>query len=244
MKTEKRTAQTEQLLENQAGSEQGEGAKSENDHSSTSGVSPIRACCEMMLLILCCSTCFCCGGNVWTASCHVITAVIGSGMLSLAWSMAQLGWVVGPVVIIGFSVVTYYTSLLLADYYCSPDPVTGQRNYTYKDAVKANLGGAQVILCGFIQYINLLGTTIGYTITASISLVAIGRSNCFHEKGRDAPCHISNNLYMAIFGLAQIIFSQIPNLHKVWWLSIVAVVMSVSYSVIGLGLPIGKATGK
>jgi len=70
----------------------------------------------------------------------VIRAVIGSGVLSLAWSMAQLGWVVGPVVIIGFSVVTYYTSLLLADCYRSPDPVTGQRNYTYKDAVKANLG--------------------------------------------------------------------------------------------------------
>jgi len=66
MKSEKRAAQTEGLLQNQAGSEQGEGAKSEgakseNDHSSTSGVSPIRACCEMMLLMLCCSTCFCCG---------------------------------------------------------------------------------------------------------------------------------------------------------------------------------------
>jgi hypothetical protein len=30
-------------------------------------------------------------GNVWTAVAHIITGVIGSGVLSLAWSMAQLG---------------------------------------------------------------------------------------------------------------------------------------------------------
>ncbi|KAH9310839.1 hypothetical protein KI387_025874 [Taxus chinensis] len=78
-------------------------------------------------------------GNVWTASCHVITAVIGSGVLSLAWSMAQLGWIAGPPVLLGFSVVTYYTSVLLADCYRAPDPVTGRRNYTYMDAVRAIL---------------------------------------------------------------------------------------------------------
>ncbi|KAL5052554.1 hypothetical protein RYX36_033236 [Vicia faba] len=30
-------------------------------------------------------------GNKWTASAHIITAVIGSGVLSLAWAIAQLG---------------------------------------------------------------------------------------------------------------------------------------------------------
>jgi len=81
-----------------------------------------------------------CLGNLHTTSCHVITAVIGSGVLSLAWNMTQLGWLVGPIVLLIFSIVTYYNSLLLADCYRSPDPVTGQCNYTYKDAVKANLG--------------------------------------------------------------------------------------------------------
>ncbi|GLJ13251.1 hypothetical protein SUGI_0208770 [Cryptomeria japonica] len=183
-------------------------------------------------------------GNAWTASSHVITAVIGSGVLSLAWSMAQLGWSAGPIALAGFSIVTYYTSLLLADCYRSPDPITGRRNYTYMDAVMANLGGAKVFLCGLLQYGNLLGTSIGYTITASTSMVAIERSNCFHKYGQKAPCHISNNLYMVIFGVVQIIFSQIPDLHEVWWLSIVAAVMSFSYSSIGLGLGIGKAVEK
>lgn len=81
-----------------------------------------------------------CAGSFWTASAHVITAVIGSGVLSLAWSIAQMGWVAGPLVLLLFAFVTYYTSSLLADCYRHPDPVTGKRNYTYMDAVKANLG--------------------------------------------------------------------------------------------------------
>ncbi|KAF5469312.1 hypothetical protein F2P56_013396 [Juglans regia] len=40
-----------------------------------------------------------------------------------------------------FSFITYFsTSTLLADCYRSPDPVTGKRNYTYVDVVRANLG--------------------------------------------------------------------------------------------------------
>lgn len=79
-------------------------------------------------------------GTVWTASAHIITAVIGSGVLSLAWATAQLGWVAGPTVLLLFSFVTYYTSVLLSECYRSGDPVDGKRNYTYMDAVRSNLG--------------------------------------------------------------------------------------------------------
>eukprot|EP00250_Pteridium_aquilinum_P016547 c23155_g1_i1 orf=361-1803(-) len=181
-------------------------------------------------------------GTVWTASAHIITAVIGSGVLSLAWSMAQLGWIAGPIVLLSFAVVTYFTSLLLADCYRSPDSETGKRNYTYMDAVRANLGGLQIFVCGIVQYSNLVGTAIGYTITSSISMVAIQRSNCFHDKGKSSPCHVSNNPYMILFGFVEIILSQIPDFNKLSWLSILAAIMSISYSSIGLGLGVGKAT--
>ncbi|KAI5064905.1 hypothetical protein GOP47_0019600 [Adiantum capillus-veneris] len=181
-------------------------------------------------------------GNVWTATAHVITAVIGSGVLSLAWSIAQLGWIAGPPILLAFAFVTYYTSILLADCYRAPDPTTGSRNYTYMDAVRAYLGGKRTTtwICGFVQYVNLIGTAIGYTITASISMVAIKRSNCFHVEGNDAPCHVSNNLYMALFGAFQLFLSMIPNFQRLWWLSIVAAIMSFAYSSIGLALSVGK----
>ncbi|XP_073003753.1 amino acid permease 3 [Typha latifolia] len=177
-------------------------------------------------------------GTVWTASAHIITAVIGSGVLSLAWAIAQLGWVAGPAVMFLFSFVIYYTSALLSDCYRSGDPSTGKRNYTYMDAVHANLGGLKVKLCGFIQYANLFGVAIGYTIAASISMLAIRRSNCFHEKGHKNPCHMSSNPYMILFGVIEIVFSQIPDFDQIWWLSIVAAVMSITYSSIGLALGI------
>ncbi|XP_071732332.1 amino acid permease 6-like [Rutidosis leptorrhynchoides] len=182
-------------------------------------------------------------GTWVTASAHIITAVIGSGVLSLAWAIAQLGWIAGPAVLMTFSFITYFTSTLLADAYRAPDPVTGKRNYTYMDVVQASLGGRKVQLCGIAQYVNLIGVTIGYTITASISIVAINRSNCFHDKGHEAHCSPSNYPYMILFAVIQIVLSQIPNFHKLSWLSILAAVMSFAYSLIGLGLSVATVVG-
>ncbi|XWS44653.1 hypothetical protein CRYUN_Cryun15aG0066500 [Craigia yunnanensis] len=184
-------------------------------------------------------------GTLCTASAHIITAVIGSGVLSLAWAVAQLGWIAGPAVMFLFSFVTYYTSSLLTYCYRTGDPVSGKRNYTYTDAVRSILGGYKVKACGLIQYLNLFGITIGYTIAASISMIAIKRSNCFHESGGKNPCHMSSNPYMIMFGVTEILLSQIPDFGQIWWLSIVAAVMSFTYSGIGLGLGIAKvaATG-
>ncbi|CAK9153106.1 unnamed protein product [Ilex paraguariensis] len=185
-------------------------------------------------------------GTVWTATAHIITAVIGSGVLSMAWATAQLGWIAGPTVMFLFSCVTYYTSTLLAACYRSGDPVTGKRNYTYMEAVRSNLGGVKVKICGIIQYLNLFGAAIGYTIAASISMKAIKRSNCFHDSVGKNPCKISSNPYTIVFGVVEVIFSQIPDFDQIWWLSIVAAVMSFTYSSIGLGLGVGKVaeTGK
>ncbi|KAI7731358.1 hypothetical protein M8C21_021655 [Ambrosia artemisiifolia] len=179
-------------------------------------------------------------GTLWTASSHIITAVIGSGVLSLAWAVGQLGWVAGPTIMIIFALVILYTSNLLAECYRSGDPVTGPRCYTYMEAVKAHLGGNKVKICGMIQYINLFGVAIGYTIAASVSMMAIKRSNCFHKSHGKDPCHMSSNGYMITFGIVEIIFSQIPDFDQVWWLSIVAAIMSFTYSFIGLALGIAE----
>ncbi|KAF7126838.1 hypothetical protein RHSIM_Rhsim11G0068000 [Rhododendron simsii] len=179
-------------------------------------------------------------GTAWTASAHIIAAVIGPELLSLAWATAQLGWIAGPTALFLFSIVTYYTSTLLADCYRSGDPANGKRNYTYMDAVSSNLGGMKVKVCGWIQYLNLFGVAIGYTIAASISMMAVKRSNCFHASGGKEPCKISSTPYMLAFGAVEIIFSQIPDFHQISWLSIVAAVMSFTYSSIGLGLGIAK----
>ena len=41
------------------------------------------------------------------ASAHIITAAIGSGVISLAWAIAHLGWVAGPTAMLLIAFVTY-----------------------------------------------------------------------------------------------------------------------------------------
>lgn len=72
---------------------------------------------------------------------------------------------------------------------------------------------------------------------------AIKRSNCFHASRDKNPCHMSTTPYMLLFGITEIVFSQIPDFDQIWWLSIVAAVMSFTYSSIGLALGIAKVAG-
>ncbi|KAL3498391.1 hypothetical protein ACH5RR_041123 [Cinchona calisaya] len=182
-------------------------------------------------------------GTLVTASAHIITSVIGSGVLSLPWAIAQLGWIIGPVALILFALITLFASTLLADCYRSPDPITGRRNYIYMDVVKANLGGRNIQLSGIAQYINLIGFTVGYTITTSFSMAAIKRSYCFHRHGHSVGCHTSNNPFMITFGIIQIFISQIPNFHELSVLSLITTTVCFLHASIGLGLSIAKVIG-
>ncbi|CAO2816771.1 unnamed protein product [Amaranthus hypochondriacus] len=165
-------------------------------------------------------------GTVWSASAHIITA--------------HIGWIGGIATLIIFSGITLYTSILLADCFRSPDPVIDQRNYTYMEEVRANLGRLSCIACAVVQYANLTRMCLNYTITASISMVAVHKSNCFHRKGHDAACKFSNNPYMIGLGIFEIFLSQIPNFHKLTWLPTVGAIMSFGYSSIGIGLALTR----
>uniref|UniRef100_A0A0E0GCF7 Amino acid transporter transmembrane domain-containing protein n=1 Tax=Oryza nivara TaxID=4536 RepID=A0A0E0GCF7_ORYNI len=146
-------------------------------------------------------------GTAWTATAHIITAVIGSGVLSLAWSVAQLGWVGGPAAMVLFAGVTLVQSSLLADCYIFHGPDNGVvRNRSYVDAVRA-----------------------------------IQKANCYHREGHDAPCTVGGDgYYMLMFGLAQVVLSQIPGFHDMAWLSVLSAAMSFTYSLIGFGLGVAK----
>ncbi|KAF3329293.1 amino acid permease 8-like protein [Carex littledalei] len=179
-------------------------------------------------------------GTVWTATTHAITAVIGSGVLALPWSVAQMGWIFGPLALIGCAYVTYFTALLLTDCYRTPDPVHGKRNHTYMDVVRSILGPKDVVICGIAQYILLWGVMIGYTITTATSIMAVVRTDCYHYKGHDEKCNTSGTLYMVLFGIVEIVLSQLPNLEKITLISVIAAIMSFAYSLIGLALVAAK----
>ncbi|KAG6474575.1 probable amino acid permease 7 [Zingiber officinale] len=177
-------------------------------------------------------------GTLWTAVAHIITGVIGAGVLSLAWSIAQLGWVAGPLAMLLFAAITLVQSSLLADCYRSPDPEHGDvRNHHYMDAVRHFLGEKSFWICGSIQQLSLFGSALAYTITSASSMRAIQRSH-WDNGGGD-----SSSNYMLLFGVIQIVFSQIPDFHEMAWLSALAAIMSFSYSTIAFGLGLAKVIG-
>ncbi|KAL9159920.1 hypothetical protein ABFS82_08G165800 [Erythranthe guttata] len=176
-------------------------------------------------------------GTIWTGIAHIITGVIGAGVLSLAWSTAQLGWIAGPLAILVFAAITQLSILLLCDCYRSPDPARGPtRNPSFIQAVNFYLGKTKQRICAIFVLESFYGGGIAYTIVTSSSVKAILRSNCYHEEGHDGNCKYGDNVFMVIFGLVQIIVSQIPDFHNMAWLSIIAAIMSFSYAFIGFGL--------
>ncbi|KAL2483752.1 putative amino acid permease 7 [Forsythia ovata] len=180
-------------------------------------------------------------GNVWTALAHIITAVIGSGVLSLAWSMSQLGWIAAPLTMMAFASVTLTSAMFLIECYKSPDPDYGPAiNGSYLDAVRTILGKKSAWVCGIIVRINFIKLGIVYTITSSISMRAIQRSNCFHNEGHKAACKYGVTYYMIIFGIIQALVSQIPDFRNTEWLSVIAAIMSFTYSIIGSALGLAK----
>ncbi|KAJ0700575.1 putative amino acid transporter, transmembrane domain-containing protein [Helianthus annuus] len=73
---------------------------------------------------------------------------------------------------------------------------------------------------------------------------AIKRSNCFKKYGHDKGCHTLNSPFLLIVACIELVLSQLPNFHKLSFLSIIAAIMSFVYSTIGMGLSIAKIAGE
>ncbi|KAI3688453.1 hypothetical protein L2E82_46046 [Cichorium intybus] len=185
-------------------------------------------------------------GNVWTALAHIITGVIGSGVLSLAWSMAQLGWIAGPLSLLVFAFFTLVSASFICDVhlYANPNNGTTTMNRSYLQAVQTILGYKNGLVCGCLVYFSIFKTGVVYTITSGISMRAIKQSNCYHKEGHDAACEYEDTYYMLLFGIVQIVASQIPNIFHTKWLSIIAATMSFTYSFIGMGLGLAQVVGQ
>lgn len=98
-----------------------------------------------------------------------------------------------------------------------------------------------------ISYFHIRSLYLCMSFTYSDSALnfrAINRSNCFHKNGHHDGCHTLNNSYLLIFGLIEIVLSQIPNFHKLSLISIVATIMSFTYATIGIALSIAKIAGQ
>lgn len=66
------------------------------------------------------------------------------------------------------------------------------------------------------------------------------KSYCLRKRSEAADCKISDSPYMIGFGIVQIFMSQLPKFHDLWFVSILAAVMSFSYSSIVVGFSLAR----
>ncbi|KAL0320921.1 UNVERIFIED_CONTAM: putative amino acid permease 7 [Sesamum radiatum] len=118
-----------------------------------------------------------------------------------------------------------------------------EESVTLNLEIFGTVGERSAWICELVMQISFYGTGIAYVITSATCLRAIERSNCYHKHGHDASCEFGDTFYMLLFGVVQVFMSLIPDFHSMDWLSVVAAIMSFTYSSIGLGLGAAKVIG-
>ena len=193
-------------------------------------------------------------GTVFSGIMHVITAVIGAGVLTLPSAMAALGYLGGTVTIILAGLVTLYTTQLLADLYV----INGKRQRTYTQMVLTCYGRKGEIAIGVIQLANLVLTAIAYMVTAAKTMRTLAHAGCglspaeAAEAGNVTGCFDSYWIFVLIFGALQLFLSQAPSLENLAAASVMGAVASFGYTIIAFVMacayaprpPLGTLTGQ
>lgn len=177
-------------------------------------------------------------GTVFSGVMHVITAVIGAGVLTLPSAMAALGYVGGTLTVVLAGLVTLYTAQLLADLYI----INGKRQRTYTQMVLTCFGRKGEIAIGIIQLGNLALTAIAYMVTAAKTMRTLAHAGCglspaeAAEAGDLKHCFDTYWIFVLLFGALQLVLSQVPSLENLAFMSVIGAVASFGYAFIAFVL--------
>ncbi|XP_047972202.1 lysine histidine transporter 1-like isoform X2 [Salvia hispanica] len=168
----------------------------------------------------------------WFSTLHIITAVVGAGVLSLPYAMSELGWGAGAAALVISWMITLYTLLIMVHMH---EMVPGERFDRYHELGQRAFGdklGLWIVLPQ--QLVCLVGVNIVYMITGGQSL----------KKFHDLVCkdckHIKLTYFIMIVSSAHFVLSQLSSFNSISGVSLAAAVMSISYSTVAWGASLGK----
>ncbi|KAF5193461.1 Lysine histidine transporter [Thalictrum thalictroides] len=164
---------------------------------------------------------------------HNVTAMVGAGVLSLPYALAELGWGPGATVLILSWVITSYTLWQMVEMH---EMIPGKRFDRYHELGQHVFGeklGLWIIVPQ--QLIVEVGCDIVYMVTAGKSLQKIHHMLC------KEPCKdIRLSFFIMMFAAVQFVLSQSPNFNSITIVSLAAAIMSISYSTIAWGASIHR----
>ncbi|TXG66861.1 hypothetical protein EZV62_008136 [Acer yangbiense] len=160
----------------------------------------------------------------WYSAFHNVTAMVGAGVLGLPYAMSQLGWAMGTFTIIASWIITFYSLWQLVELH---EVVPGKRFDRYPELGEHAFGpklGYWLVMPQ--QMLVQVASDIVYMVTGGKSLMK------FVELV--APSFHGTRLtyFILIFAAVQFFLSQTPNFNSLKGVSLLAAVMSVSYSMV------------
>ncbi|XP_039120909.1 lysine histidine transporter 2-like isoform X1 [Dioscorea cayenensis subsp. rotundata] len=168
----------------------------------------------------------------WYSAFHNVTAIVGAGVLSLPYAMAELGWGPGVTVLILSWIITFYTLWQMVEMH---EMVPGKRFDRYHELGQHAFGeklGLWIVVPQ--QLLVQVGTNIVYMVTGGKSLKK------FHDVVCPSCKSIKLTYFIMIFGSVHFVLSQLPNFNSISGVSLAAAVMSLSYSTIAWGASVHK----
>lgn len=160
----------------------------------------------------------------WYSAFHNVTAMVGAGVLSLPYAMSELGWGPGIVVLVLSWVITLYTLWQMVEMH---EMVPGKRFDRYHELGQHAFGeklGLYIVVPQ--QLIVEVGTCIVYMVTGGKSLKKVHESLC-------VDCNpIRTTWWIMIFASIHFFLSHLPNFNSISGVSLLAAVMSLTYSTI------------
>ncbi|KAJ4729401.1 lysine histidine transporter 1 [Melia azedarach] len=168
----------------------------------------------------------------WYAAFHNVTAMVGAGVLSLPYAMANLGWGPGVVILILSWVITLYTLWQMVEMH---EMVPGRRFDRYHELGQYAFGeklGLYIVVPQ--QLICEIGVDIVYMVTGGRSLQKVHDLVC---KGRKP---IKTTYFIMIFASVHFVLAHLPNFNSISGVSLAAAVMSLSYSTIAWAASVHK----
>ncbi|OWM90580.1 hypothetical protein CDL15_Pgr014883 [Punica granatum] len=164
------------------------------------------------------------GGNWWFSVFHNVTSMVGAGVLGLPYAMAELGWGPGVTILVLSWIITLFTLWQMVQLH---EAVPGKRFDRYHELGQYAFGeklGLWIVVPQ--QLMVQVGTDIVYTVTGGRSLQKFYNSVCPNGKS------IRTTYFIMIFGIVQFLLSHVPSFNDIAGVSIIAAVMSLSYSTI------------
>ncbi|MCO5595261.1 hypothetical protein L7F22_049301 [Adiantum nelumboides] len=169
------------------------------------------------------------GRGSWRhAAFHVATTIATPAAYApLPFALASLGWPAGMGMLVLGTMVTWYSSILVASLW----EWNGVPHVTYRDLGQSIFGRSGYWAVTFFQQFASIGNNIAIQIAAGTSMKAI--YNIF-----DKSNNLSLQIFIAIFGIFELVLSELPNIHSLRWVNAICTFCTIGFTTTSIGISI------